>query len=215
LVGVVGHVEDLERLRAALGAQRITLVGHGMGGYLAMKYAVAHPDRVGGLSLVASVPARGADARSITNHDLQERFHRPASLDAFREAGVPITQEQPDARSRYLEHRIAKGAANLHHVERWGELEGTLFYNPRASDVAGMPPLTEDLTDRLAALRIPIQVLYPADDITPLERGTRWVVQVPNATLEVLQESGHVPWIDQPKGFSEHLERYLRRVVGS
>lgn len=45
-ISVEKHVEDLDRLRAELGLERITLVGHSMGTTLATMYLDRHPDRV-------------------------------------------------------------------------------------------------------------------------------------------------------------------------
>jgi proline iminopeptidase len=51
------HVEDLEALRRALGAQRIALVGHSFGGLVAAAYAVAHPGHLFALNLMDAEPA--------------------------------------------------------------------------------------------------------------------------------------------------------------
>jgi len=54
-------VEDLEAVRAALGAGRIALLGISYGTYLAERYARAHPDRVSALVLDSVVPQQGVD----------------------------------------------------------------------------------------------------------------------------------------------------------
>ena len=38
----------------SLGLQKVHLVGHSMGGAIAIKFALAHPDRVSSLVLIAS-----------------------------------------------------------------------------------------------------------------------------------------------------------------
>src|SRR4051812_35057557 len=51
---VAMYVEELEALRAQLALPRMILIGHSWGGSLALAYALAHPDRVGGLVLAGS-----------------------------------------------------------------------------------------------------------------------------------------------------------------
>jgi pimeloyl-ACP methyl ester carboxylesterase len=54
-------VADLEALRAALGADKLTLDGTSYGTFVAERYAIAHPDRVARLVLDSVVPAAGLD----------------------------------------------------------------------------------------------------------------------------------------------------------
>ncbi len=55
------HAEDLEAVRAALGARQIGIYGTSYGTKLALAYALAHPTRVERLLLDSALPARGPD----------------------------------------------------------------------------------------------------------------------------------------------------------
>jgi proline iminopeptidase len=55
-LGMAEQLADIERLRAALGAERIDLVGHSFGGLLATLYAAEFPERTGSILLVAPAP---------------------------------------------------------------------------------------------------------------------------------------------------------------
>jgi pimeloyl-ACP methyl ester carboxylesterase len=48
------HVDDLERIREVIGVERVSLVGCSQGGRVAVDYALAHPERLTSLVLVAS-----------------------------------------------------------------------------------------------------------------------------------------------------------------
>jgi pimeloyl-ACP methyl ester carboxylesterase len=50
------YIADLEELRLHLGLEKIDLLGHSHGGFVAMAYAGAHPQRVRRLVLVATAP---------------------------------------------------------------------------------------------------------------------------------------------------------------
>ena len=59
-------VADLEALRVALGADKLTLDGVSYGTFVAERYAIAHPDRVARLVLDSVVPAAGLDGSRST-----------------------------------------------------------------------------------------------------------------------------------------------------
>jgi pimeloyl-ACP methyl ester carboxylesterase len=58
-------VADLEALRVALGAEKLTLDGVSYGTFVAARYAMAHPDRVAKLVLDSVVPAAGLDTLEV------------------------------------------------------------------------------------------------------------------------------------------------------
>jgi pimeloyl-ACP methyl ester carboxylesterase len=58
-------VADLEALRVALGADKLTLDGVSYGTFVAERYAIAHPDRVAKLVLDSVVPAAGLDGLEV------------------------------------------------------------------------------------------------------------------------------------------------------
>jgi pimeloyl-ACP methyl ester carboxylesterase len=58
-------VADLEALRVALGADKLTLDGVSYGTFVAERYAIAHPDRVARLVLDSVVPAAGIDGLEV------------------------------------------------------------------------------------------------------------------------------------------------------
>src|SRR5690606_1496107 len=57
-LSVEQHVQDRERLRQELGLERMILVGHSMGTFLAMSYLERHPARVEGLVLLGALLPR-------------------------------------------------------------------------------------------------------------------------------------------------------------
>jgi proline iminopeptidase len=52
-LGLAQQIADVERLRRAIGVERIDLVGHSFGGFIAALYAIEFPDHAGKLLLIA------------------------------------------------------------------------------------------------------------------------------------------------------------------
>ncbi len=215
LVTVARHVEDLEELRAAIGCRRLRIVAHSMGGFLAMKYMETHPDRVGGLVLVGSVPARGEIAALTT--DLQTptlaRWERPSTMRALAAAGLTLAQNPGwDARRRWLWHRITFAAINLHDASSWRSLQGSLFYSGASGAAAGASmQQTWDFTPMLAAATIPIDLILGDDDYIPMALHRAWLPLVPSARLTTIRAAGHAPWVEHPDEFAGALARALAR----
>jgi pimeloyl-ACP methyl ester carboxylesterase len=59
--GTTASVEDIEAVRRAVGADKLTLYGVSYGTYVAERYALAHPTRVDRLVLDSVVPLAGVD----------------------------------------------------------------------------------------------------------------------------------------------------------
>jgi len=225
-ISVDRHVEDLEALRKKLGEERMVLVAHSMGGYLAMAYAQRYPDRVAGLVLIGSAPARGTVTElteDITGPALK-RWDRPEVGEELAEAGIsrelsmvinPLTHTEQSGlqatdEQRRLWHRITFAAINLHDVRRWRRFQGAHLYSADAGAAAARSmPESWDFTPALNRLAFPILVLHGDDDYIPAAFDERWIGDVPEARLQIVHDAGHVVWIDQPETFVEAIGSYL------
>lgn len=66
-------LEDLRRTLDDAGVDQAILVGHSLGGYLALALAIEDPDRVAGLGLVAAGPGfRNPDSREQWNDSVRQ-----------------------------------------------------------------------------------------------------------------------------------------------
>lgn len=225
LVTADAHVADLERLRAQLGLERMTLVGHSSGARLATLYLARHPDRVRGLVLAG--PGVAGPRTPATAEDSALAAEQAAAMQAFRtrpeiadelwRQGLDRDTSTLSDEERTAAWRIRLAGTNLYHVERWREVKGgQVFWNRGAADAAARSlPATFDLVPALAAHPCPVWVIVGDHDLGPgtVALHRQWVREVPTARLEVIARAGHVAWIDAPEHFRHVFARALASAV--
>jgi pimeloyl-ACP methyl ester carboxylesterase len=63
----------------------------------------------------------------------------------------------------------------------------------------------------LRSIVAPTLLVYGRDDpVGPVELWQRFVSDLPNATLEVVDGAGHMPWFDAPDRVAAHVQAFLR-----
>jgi pimeloyl-ACP methyl ester carboxylesterase len=93
-------VADVETLRMALGADKLTLDGTSYGTFVAERYAIAHPERVARLVLDSVVPAAGLDGLEVDGMRESARVLR-AVCRARRCPGDPVADLAAVVRARH------------------------------------------------------------------------------------------------------------------
>ena len=95
-------IDSLEEWRETMGIQKMNLIGHSLGGYLSVVYALRHPDRVSRLILLspAGVP-HGPDSL-VAEEEFSETVPQGASADSTAPAWKPSRDEVES------QHKMAK-----------------------------------------------------------------------------------------------------------
>jgi pimeloyl-ACP methyl ester carboxylesterase len=178
------------------GLQRPAVVGHSMGGSIAMMLATRHPGVAGKVMGVDMIPA-------------------PAQL-----AGVSAAAVRPLARllgSEFL------GADRLRRELKWivGRFGSTDWLETRSdAGVVGRSLeelISTDLTPELARIRVPLTVVYACPEPLRLSRPrldqfyARAYAAAAGAKLVPVDRSGHTIMYDQPGAFRAALRIFLRQ----
>jgi pimeloyl-ACP methyl ester carboxylesterase len=91
----------------------------------------------------------------------------------------------------------------VHQIMESTSLEGIL------GDLAGLKD-RPDSTETLAGLKIPALIIHGNDDqLVPPEAARSMHALLPHAQLEILQDAGHLPNLEQPALFNQAVRRYL------
>jgi proline iminopeptidase len=209
-------VEDIEALRAHLGIEAWTVMGHSWGGMYGMLYATRHPERVRGLILSSS---GGADLEWLRYIGANLRMRMgPERRAAFERALDPAYAEaDPERANRDRVEAMAAAyvydPAHIPFVVEALTRPGANFPEVRGLVWADLQRVGYDLHEELRSFPEPALLLSGRQDIIGDEVPLRIHASLPHSELVWLNESSHYPWLDQPDAYFEAIDGFLRRVT--
>lgn len=198
------QIEDLEAVRAHLGADKIDLLGHSWGGYLVMAYAARHPGHIRHLITVDSAAPKWSDTVVLFKDifpEGQERADGYAFGDALGDA--------------------AATEASLREYFTW------LFYAPEKRDAflsqtspkAFTKSVNEtierdvgrfDLNPEIRKFKFPTLVITGRYDINVAPSvAYKTHKAIPGSKFAVFERSGHLPFFEEPDAFVRAVEAFL------
>ncbi len=199
---------SLRDLLLVMGHERATVVGHSLGGGVAMQFAYQFPEMVERLVLVSS-GGLGPEVSPVL---------RAAALpgaDLFIAATAGLGQRMGGAVGRRLAAvgirpsadvaEVARGYASLSEPQRRKAFLATL------RSVVGVKGQRVAAVDRLyLAEAVPVQIVWGARDrIIPASHGEEAHNAIPDSRLEIFEDAGHLPQVEQPGRFVALLERFV------
>lgn len=199
-----GHAAGLDTqadaLAALIGALQLgpaLVVGHSLGGAVALTLAQRHPDKVKALALLApltqlpeAVPP-AFRALTIESRALQQLL-----------AWTVVTPATIARSKQVLEQVFAPEAVPRDYAVRGG---GILSLRPSqfiaaCADMQAVPDAMPGVMARYAAMQVPVSVLYGRQDriLDWKANGQALLAQLPGSTLELV-EGGHMLPVTQPE----------------
>jgi proline iminopeptidase len=215
-MGSVDMANDLEALRVHLGLSEISILGHSNSGAIALACAARYPDRVSKLVLIDS-QVLGLSADADTQRILQNRATDPRFKEATRIVSTFFTgQMNPATSDESLEAFIAQVLPLfLHSPEKslplaQEQLSGPISSYAFTSQYAADAAFPIDQTKSLGAIRAKVLIMVGRHDyICPVALSERLHERIPQSQLVIFEESGHLPWLEEPNAFFAELERFL------
>jgi pimeloyl-ACP methyl ester carboxylesterase len=200
------HACGVRDLLAALGHDRVSLVGHSLGGGVAMQFAYQFPERVERLALVNS----GGLGPEVS------AWLRAASLPGS-ELVLPLMTSSYVRRLGGIAGRLLEKAhlslppgmaeCMVSFASLADPATRSAFVHTARSvlDVAGQ---RVDARDRLyLAADLPLLVVWGGRDaIIPVSHGVSLAEKTPSARLEVFARSGHFPHLTEPQRLAAVLD---------
>jgi 3-oxoadipate enol-lactonase len=184
---------DVAGVLDALGVERAMLVGHSLGGYVALAFARMFSERVTALALVSSRLAADTAEQAAARYELADRVEAEASIGAVVDAFVP----------RLLAPEIAAQRPDL--VESVRAMMARTDPRGAAAMLRGMA-LRDAASDIAPDLTVPVVAIAGRYDlIIPLEEARAVAAAFPHGRLVVCEQSGHMPMLEEPDLVTETL----------
>jgi 3-oxoadipate enol-lactonase len=181
------YAADIAGLLDQLQIQKTAIVGHSMGGYVALAFARLYPDRVSGLGLVSSQVLADAPERK------EGRYKSAADVSAN---GIGSVVEAMAPKFTSDEKLQADARASM---ER----------QPPAAYVGALQAMAEraDSSSLLSSFHFPVVVIHgDADSLIPIDRAREVKAALPQTLLVEIRDAGHVPMMEAKEKTAEALK---------
>jgi len=205
------YVEDLEELRVELGLEQFDLLGHSHGGFVAMAYAAAHPQRVRKLVLAATAPRFAPEYRQAIDA-VWDASDDPsiAAARAARDQRLSGDDLPPDefVRLAMIELRLffarPEGVGVIGQVfqREPPNIDALAFFNRETAP-------SYDVRPELPAITADTLVVTGDHDFFGELATDDIVAGIPRARSVVLTDAGHFLWVDEPGAFAAEVRRFL------
>lgn len=203
------HAASIRDLLTALGVERATIIGHSLGGGVAMQFFYQFPARVERLALISSgglghevSPMLRTAALPGVSAALSLAAH-PRLLGVLYDAGVRL-------RARGVRHGtyVQAVARALRPLERPQAREAFLQTLRSVIDVRGQ---RVSATDRLYLLEsMPTMIVWGERDNTiPVDHGRRAHEAVPHSRFRTVPRAAHFPHLEEPEALAAVLREFL------
>lgn len=192
------YAADVRALLTKLTTAKVVLIGHSMGGYVALAFARRFPQLLRGLVLVST--KAGPDSAEAA-------AGRRAMAEKVKADGVQIVVDAVAPKmlsAGNLDPRMA------------GEVRALMAGAKPAGVIAALIGMAErpDARPHLAELAVPVLVVTGADDtLIPPAESEALAQAIPGAQLSVIPRAGHLVAFEQPVEFNRILTEWVRDRV--
>ncbi len=188
------YASDVHALLQHLGTGPVVLVGHSMGGYVALEFARAFPDLLRGLVLVGTKP--GADSPEAA-------ASRRTIAEAVRQNGPSVVVDAMAAKMLSPSNVDEAMAASVRGLMASSRSEGII------AALLGMAGRS-DASEWIGKIHVPTLVIAGCDDtVIPSSESESLARSIPGASLKLIPGAGHLVAFEKPDAFNEALSCWL------
>lgn len=189
---------DLVALLDQLGLDQVHYVGLSMGGFVGMRLAARHPERVLSLTLL-NTTADPENPKMAPRIKLLANVYRFVGIGPVRGQAEPLLFSSVSLSDPAFRARVDEWIGWLKEVDRAGIRRALRGVVERLS-----------VADELGRIKARTLVVVGAEDVsTPPERGEAIAAGIDGARLETLPDCGHSSTIEQPDVVTELLRKHL------
>lgn len=188
----------LHEMLKSLGIEKVTMVGHSMGGYVTLAFCARHSEQLNGLVLLSSSPFPDTELK-------RENRRREIAL---------VRAGKKDALARVA----PEAGFALHNRQRLRSYIDDLVECVHITEDDGIVALLGGMIERvdqnemLSKCGVPqLFILGKHDGYIPVEAAEEFIKLNPQAEVAWLENSGHMGFIEEPEACAEALLRFVLR----
>lgn len=201
------HAATVRDLLDLLDLPTATIIGHSLGGGIALQFTYLFPQRVHGLVLVAS-GGLGREVNALLRAPTLPGAEWVLPLVASR-----WTSRQGNTLGRGLRLVGVRGGPDI--AQAWHGFESLSDADSRRAFLATIRSVVGPEGQRVSALALLPRLRCPTllvwgdrDRMIPLSHARATVALIPNARLEVFARAGHFPHLERPERFASLLREF-------
>lgn len=193
--------DDVLGLLKTLNIKKCCLVGHSLGGFVALQFALEHQDMLAALVLVGT--SSGEYARDPNYAQLRQKLDELARSQGMEAAFEYDVANNPQRIERYQKH------PELREVTRRKMLMISVDGYIYVSKAIGK---WEPVTPRLAGIKVPTLICWGDEDLPFTEAVQILKKGISDSELVTFKGVGHSPHEEATDTFNETLLKFLGRV---
>ena len=202
VIGIDYMADTVAAVLDIAGVEKCTVVGHSMGGYVAVALAVNHPEKVEGLVLFHSSP----------NADTPEKAENRQREIELIEAGKKEMLSRINPGKGFAEINLRRCAGAIE------ELAEQVMLTEDEAIVAVLKGMSQrkDRNEEMRKLGIPELMIFGlGDNYIPVAAAESMALSQPQAKVAWLENSGHMGFVEQPEESLAILKDFLASVAAA
>ncbi|MBI5274683.1 MAG: alpha/beta fold hydrolase [Chlamydiales bacterium] len=212
-INMTSFINDLENIRKAFHFEKISILGHSWGGFVAASYTIAHPESIDKLILSNSMPLSSEDLTLFINEwtkRMTPYYQEIASIHGSKEFLQGDSQTMARLyRTIFRTYCYMPEKAELLnlYMTQTASLNGAKVYDIIRENILDKP---YDLHRALKQVNIHALIIHWDIDVIPMSTAEHTHESIPGSQYIVLKNCGHFPYIEQPDEYFHHLYDFLK-----
>lgn len=211
----------IEQLRKKLGFDKISLVGHSYGTVPAQAYAIKHKDNVAKMVLINGFHSGAMWQANCDSYNHYAKTHFPEKwqkVDSLRALGYLSSDKElakvygrfPTKYIYYHNTKLKQNSPKYKHRGWANDVYVTIIGKDGDFDVSGSM-INQDYRKELKNVKAKTLVVAGRyDGVSTPEFVVQYKKFMPQAQFEMFENSGHNPYLEEPKKFYDLFEEFMQ-----
>lgn len=200
--GLTRFADDLKGLLDHLGFDQVYLLGHSMGGGVAVRFTTTYPERVKALIVTDSFTGSGLPV--------------PPDIRAMREKSIELALTQ--GMMAVADQALQENPNVMGRVRGDAEVERAMRIRYAKIDPNGYAGSVRTILDNQfpdewwGHITMPTLVMVGANDHASITGSEHTHAKIPGSEYIVIPDAAHMAYLDQPQAFTDHVLGFLSKV---